>query len=102
MLPLDVSGGAAPLLAALSLGLGAAENVTRLINSKLHSTPTRPPATAKSTSADASEVKPVEVKMVLTPSEPKELSEQEVMKRILDQYCDADWKKLAKVRCHAH
>lgn len=100
----DDAGQGAPFFGAMSLSVNAARNFSRAISSRGRSTQTaslhRLAATGQQSAGETSVIQPLEIEVVYDP--PPELeqeyeSEEEMIRRILEQYTDEEWRAMAKV-----
>ena len=90
----------------MSLGTSAARNFSRAISSRGRSTQTpslhRLAATSQQSAGEttSSVIQPLEIEVVYDPPAPLEQeyeSEEEMIRRILEQYTDEEWRAMAKV-----
>ena len=97
----------------MSRGMNAAQNFTRALHSKRRSTQpvslqrlaaTSQQSAGETASADSRVVQPLEIEVVYEPSSPVEGSspveqhlEEDVVRRLLEEFEDDEWRQLAKV-----
>lgn len=102
----DDAGRAAPLFGAMSLGMNAARSFSRAISSSRRSTQAaslhRLAATSQQSAGETTSgvIQPLEIEVVYDPpshDEQEYESEEEMMRRILEQYTDEEWRAMAKV-----
>ena len=103
----DAAGGAAPLFGAMSQGMSAAQNFTRALHSNRRSTQpaslqrlaaTRQQSAGETAAADPKGVQPLEIEVVHEPtSQVEQYLEEDVVRRMLEEFHDEEWKQLAKV-----